>query len=163
MKKNKLLIIVPIILISSILAIILVNTKYVSFKITADLEGEPLEKVYGKYEYFKSDVPGEAKLYRCYMKPKGNTLLTMDIKINNESGSRYMYPVQFYVDGEIVYGYFRFENINDGINESWKNNVDVHFYYEDGILKEYVSCSDGEVVELKRDDDRAIFDVTIRK
>ncbi len=48
------------------------------------------------------------------------------------------------------------------IHDSWNNDVYVHFFYEDGMLNEKITCTDGDVkkINYKNTDD---FDVIIRK
>ena len=84
-------------------------------------------------------------------------------KIKNSTGSRYMYTVWFYVDGKKVCGFFQFENLQEGIHDSWNNDVYVHFFYEDGMLNEKITCTDGEVVKKINDKNSDDFDVIIRK
>ncbi len=162
MKKRTIVFSVFLLVLVTTLGIIIANTIYVRFSIISDFNNAPIDDIYGN-NYFKSAVPGEAKLSRCYMKSKESSLITVDRKIKNSTGSRYMYTVWFYVDGKKVCGFFQFENLQEGIHDSWNNDVYVHFFYEDGMLNEKITCTDGEVVKKINDKNSDDFDVIIRK
>lgn len=151
---------IPVIIVF-IAAVILINTKYIKFSITANYNGKPIDEVY-TCNYEKRAVGYETQQGRPYYKDNKNRSLVIDRKINNESGSVYSYPVYFKVNGKKICGFFQFENVQDGIEDSWINDIKINFYYENGILKEDILCSDGIIVE-KKSNDSGDFDVVIRK
>ena len=145
-----------------IVGILLMNVKYVKFVIEADFEKKPLKELSIGY-YGKHAVGYETQHGWPYLRDDENRALVFERKIDDENGSIYSYPVVFLVDGKKVCGFFQFENLQEGIHDSWNNDVYVHFFYEDGMLNEKITCTDGEVVKKINDKNSDDFDVTIRK
>ena len=97
---------IPVIIVF-IAAVILINTKYIKFSITANFNGKPIDEVY-TCNYGKRAVGYETQQGRPYYKDNKNRSLVIDRKINNESGSVYSYPVYFKVNGKKICGFFQF-------------------------------------------------------
>lgn len=162
MNKRKITIVavVTIVALLFIVSVVLLNSKYVVFRINADIDGKPAN-VCGVSNYFKCAVD-EWKLAKCFSKTIGNEFVVADFKIKDNRGSKYHFDVFFDVDGKTVIGSFDYFNTDKGISDTWDSTTNVHFYYKDQVLCEDITCSDGVVTDFSVYPD-GNFDVTICK
>lgn len=162
MNKRKITIVavVTIVALLFIVSVVLLNTKYVVFRINADIDGKPAN-VCGVSNYFKCAID-EWKLAKCFSKPIGDEFVVADFKIKDNCGSKYHFDVWFDVDGKTVIGTFHYFNTDKGISDTWDSTTNVHFYHRDQVLCADVTCSDGVVTDLTDVNDGG-FNVTICK
>ncbi len=150
MNKRKITIVavVTIVALLFVVSVVLLNSKYVIFRINGDIDGKPVDNVDGVGNYFKNAIHDPGKLRKCYTKSDDNELVVADFKINSVTGSEYNFDVWFDVDGKTVIGYFEYCNTDKGISDTWDSTTNVHFYYKDQVLCEDITCSDGVVTDF---------------